>query len=353
MPEPETQSPRVADHWTIWAVRPDTLPVVARSYGELTREGITQAMQDEIVQARRSGGGLSITKGVAVLPLKGLLRAQAPSFLEILFGGGGGLLRFRSQLAEAAESDDVEAIVLDVDSPGGSTDLIPEIAAEIRAVRGSKPIIAVANTFAASAAYWLAAQADELVVTPSGQVGSIGVFAVHDDWSVYNQNLGVQPTYISAGKFKTEGNPDEPLEEEARGAWQLTVDEFYEMFTADVASGRGVPIAKVKSSDFGEGRMVSAKRAVQQGMADRVQTLEVAVAEASNRSSSSARPIRSRSETEPKTSPKANAEDETPAPNEGTSEEEPASTPNSTEPPVDEEAAAQARRAAVDRMYAR
>jgi hypothetical protein len=64
---------------------------------------------------------------------------------------------------------------------------------------------------AASAAYWIAAQADELVVTPSGFVGSIGTYAIHEDWSKFNEDFGVLPTYISAGKYKTEGNPDEPL----------------------------------------------------------------------------------------------------------------------------------------------
>ena len=82
--------------------------------------------------------------------------------------------------------------------------------------RGTKPITAIANTLAASAAYWLATAADELVVTPSAEIGSIGVFAAHRDFSVALHNAGLKTTLISAGKYKVEANPFEPLSAEAR-----------------------------------------------------------------------------------------------------------------------------------------
>jgi hypothetical protein len=98
--------------------------------------------------ARHGGGGY-----VAVIPLTGLITARG-SFLSMLFGGGGGLLDFRDSFREALNSPEVSAIVLDVDSPGGYVDLVPETAEEIYEARGEKPIVAVANTMAASAAYW-------------------------------------------------------------------------------------------------------------------------------------------------------------------------------------------------------
>jgi signal peptide peptidase SppA len=164
-----------------------------------------------------------------------------------------------------------------VDSPGGVTDLVPETAAEIRAARERKPITAVANTMAASAAYWLASQASEVVVTPSGWLGSIGVYMLHVDWSGNNAQIGVKPTYISAGKYKTEGNPEEPLSESAREHMQEDVDRFYSMFLSDVALGRGVDVETVRA-DFGEGRVLLAEPSLQAGMADRVETFEDAVA---------------------------------------------------------------------------
>jgi hypothetical protein len=139
----------------------------------------------------------------------------------------GGLIDFRDAFREALNSPEIQAIVLDVDSPGGYVDLVPETAQEIYDARGEKPIVAVANTTACSAAYWIASQADEVVVTPSGSVGSIGVYMLHEDWSKFNEDFGIDPTYIFAGRYKVDGNPDEPLSDTAREEWQQEVDDLY------------------------------------------------------------------------------------------------------------------------------
>jgi capsid assembly protease len=209
---------------------------------------------------------------VAVIGLHGVLQPQ-PSLLAMLFGGGGsGLMQFRSELRAAANDPKVSAIVMDVNSPGGFVDMIPEIAADIRTVRASKPVVAVANTTAGSAAYWLASQASQFVVSPSGEVGSIGVYQVHEDMSDALEKQGVAVTIVKAGKYKAEGHPFAPLSEEATAAIQGDVNDYYDMFTSDVAKGRGVTQEEVQQG-FGEGRMVLANRAVKQGLADRVEQL--------------------------------------------------------------------------------
>jgi signal peptide peptidase SppA len=257
---------------TPWAILPSTLATIV-DLVQFRAEG-GQLSQDEIQErigagpARRGG----YTAGaVGVLPLYGVIMPRATLMSEI--SGGTSLQSFCTGLRELLANDQVGSLLIDVNSPGGSTDLIAETAAEIRAARGSKPIVAIANTTAASAAYWLASQADELVVTPSGSVGSIGVFGVHEDWSKFEESLGVKTTLISAGKYKTELNPHEPLTAEARQAAQGRVDEFYAMFVADVAKGRGASPDDVRGG-FGEGRMVLAKSAVKAGMADRVATFD-------------------------------------------------------------------------------
>ena len=130
---------------------------------------------------------------------------------------------------------------------------------------------------AASAAYWIATAADEVVVSPSGQVGSIGVFAAHEDISKALEDEGVAVTLVSAGKFKTEGTPFQPLSSDARAKMQQMVDEFYGMFTNAVARNRDVATSTVKNG-FGEGRMVLAQDAVSAGMADGVATLDQTLA---------------------------------------------------------------------------
>jgi capsid assembly protease len=263
----------------IWAIRPELLPRLA------TLHGITLADEEirEMVHVLEEARGLRMTPAgdggnVATIPLKGVLMPQV-SLLAMLFGLGGGLPDFRSGLREAASNPDISHIVLDIDSPGGLVDQIPETALEIRQAAGKKPVTAVANTLAASAAYWLASQANEVVVTPSGEAGSIGVYSVHKDMSGFHENAGVKHTIVSAGKRKTEGNPYEPLSSDAAEGLQESVNDYYSMFTRDVARGRGTTAAIVRDG-FGEGRTLTAKRAVAAGLADRVDTLQSAVARA-------------------------------------------------------------------------
>jgi ClpP class serine protease len=130
---------------------------------------------------------------------------------------------------------------------------------------------------AASAAYWIGTAADELWVAPSGQVGSIGVFAAHEDISEALKMEGITISLVSAGKYKTEGMPYEPLSAEARASMQRMVDDFHTMFVAAVARNRGVATSTVKNG-FGEARMILAQDAVRAGMADGVATLDQTVA---------------------------------------------------------------------------
>jgi signal peptide peptidase SppA len=233
-----------------------------------------------------SGGGdaRSSDGSIAVLRLYGSIVPRMER-LEDVSQTAASLVDFGRAFDAAASNPNVKGIVIDVDSPGGTVDLVPETAARIReAKRADRPIIAVANTLAASAAYWIASAADELVVTPSGEVGSIGVYMMHEDVSEFLRARGVIVTFIAAGPRKVEGNAFEPLSAEARSYLQDQVLEYYEMFTRDVALARGVPQSVVKAdpeeSDrhFGGGRTYIGRRAVELGMADRVATLEETIA---------------------------------------------------------------------------
>ena len=230
-------------------------------------------------EARGRGRGSSTQRvaaggAIAVLSLQGVITPRG-SLLSRLFGfGSGGLEGFRDSFREALADDEVSAIIIDIDSPGGLIDLVPETAAEVRAARGNgKQIVAIANTMAGSAAYWIAAQADEMVVTPSGQVGSIGVYTIHEDVSKLEERIGIKTTVISAGRFKAEGSPWEPLSRGAQQALQSNVDDLYALFVQDVAAGRGVKTAAV-TAGYGEGRMVLAAQALPLKMVDRVETIE-------------------------------------------------------------------------------
>jgi signal peptide peptidase SppA len=268
---PSELSADVTSRRNVWAIQPEALlSLNAANYARLQAEqktaGVSSAFAMASAVPEESGS-------IALINIRGMITPYGSPFLAMLGLGGGGLMGFREAFHEALADDSVDSIVLNINSPGGLVSLVPETATEIREARGTKPIVAVANTLAASAAYYLAAQADEVVVTPSGEVGSIGTLIRHEDISKLLEDEGVKINLIYAGKYKTEGNPFEPLTDEARAAMQAVADEFTSMFVADVAAGRKVT-AKAVADGYGEGRTLLAKQALEAGMADRVATLE-------------------------------------------------------------------------------
>lgn len=256
---------------SIWAILPAKFLAMQEALTYLAAGGefSPEEVRAIVGAAPRSSG--SARGSIAVLPLMGVIARRAGMMGEA--SGGTSIEAFASQFRTLLADQTVGTIVLEVDSPGGVIDGVEEMAAEIYQARSVKPIVAIADTIAASAAYWIASAASELVVTPSGQVGSIGVFTEHVDESGMLEKMGVRPTLISAGKFKTEGNPYEPLSEEGQAAAQERVDEVYGMFVRAVARHRSVGVADVREG-FGEGRMVGAKKALESGMVDRVETMD-------------------------------------------------------------------------------
>ena len=263
-----------------WAIQPEKLEAII-GFLELKSFGVDPAVEivadvtaaGQMMAARAkltatSGGG-----AVAVLPLYGIIGHRANVTQGISGPGGTSTEMFTAQFRMALKDPKVTAIVIDVDSPGGAVGGVPELADEIYSARGQKPIIAVANTLMASAAYWIACAASEIVASPSAMIGSIGVFSAHEDQSKALNSSGVKVTLISAGKYKTEGNQYEPLSEEALGAKQAMVNEFYGSFVRAVAHGRNVKAEDVRNG-YGQGRVLSAKQSVQAGLADRVGTLD-------------------------------------------------------------------------------
>jgi signal peptide peptidase SppA len=251
----------------VWAILPYTLKSMTQALVHGTQGAL---------QVGRAGPRSPLSSGgVAVLPIYGPISHRETLWSAVF--GGTSTQRFSAALQQALGDSSVSAIIIDIDSPGGTVDGIEELSAEIYRARGNKKMVAVANAMAASAAYWIATAADEVVITPSGQVGSLGVFAAHEDISKALEKEGIKVSLIAAGKYKTEGMPYEPLSAEARASMQKMVDSFGDMFVNAVARNRGVGAYAVKNG-FGQGRMVMAQDAVKAGMADRVATLDATLA---------------------------------------------------------------------------
>ena len=229
----------------------------------------------EAAAQRRSSAQAASGRGVAVVPVYGVLshRAYAVQNSSKPLTSTEALA---AQFRAFAQDPEVGTIVMDVDSPGGSVFGVQELGDVLTDIRenSGKKLVAVANNMAASGGYWIASQAHELVITPSGMVGSIGVIVPHQDASAMRDRVGVKTEYITAGKYKAEGYQDGPLTDEHRAHLQSQVDAYYAAFTKAVAKGRNVPVSTARGEAFAEGRMRLAADAVSNGMADRIGTLE-------------------------------------------------------------------------------
>lgn len=182
--------------------------------------------------------------------------------------------------AVAAAMDDasVRGVILDVDSPGGEVGGLFDLVEQIQAARSvsTKPLWAVANESALSAAYAIASTADRLYVTRTGEVGSIGVVAVHIDESGADAKAGLAWTFVFAGDRKVDANAHEPLSERARATIQADVDRLYAEFCALVATNRGLSGEAVRGTNAA---IYRGELAIRAGLADRLGTLDLAIAE--------------------------------------------------------------------------
>jgi capsid assembly protease len=179
-------------------------------------------------------------------------------------------------VAGAMDDPTVRGIILDVDSPGGEVGGLFDLVEQLRTARSArlKPLWAVANESALSAAY--ASATDRLYVTRTGEVGSIGVVAVHIDESGADVKAGFAWTFVFAGERKVDGNAHEPLSDRARVTIQADVDRLYGELCALVAGNRGLSTAAVRATDAA---IYRGEPAVRAGLADRVGTLDLAIAE--------------------------------------------------------------------------
>ena len=265
---------------TPWALMPERLSavtaVIARWSGDsrASEEVMNSVATDRSVrEARRQSSASNSGGGIAVLPFYGIVTQRGNMVDDVSGPGTASTQQFSNMLRAALQDETVSQILIDIDSPGGSVYGVAELADEIVNARSHKPIVAIANSLAASAAYWIGCSASEFYVTPGGEVGSIGVWQAHQDYSKAMDDAGVKTTLISAGKFKVEGNPYAPLDEEAQGFMQSRVDDYYAAFTKAVAKGRGVPISQVRDG-MGQGRVLGADAALASSMVDGITTFE-------------------------------------------------------------------------------
>ena len=215
-------------------------------------------------------------KGVAVIPIVGSMSHRSTG-IEAM-SGMTSYTTLQKQFEAAFNDPNVGSILMDIDSPGGSVAGAFDFRDYLMSKKGTKPVYALARDAMCSAAYLIGSTADKVYATQTARVGSIGVVAMHTDASGKMEKEGLKPTFISAGKFKTAGNPYEKLEGEKLKYLQDSVDESYDMFINAVADARGIDKKVIRDT---EARVYGGKKAVEIGLADGIRTYESVLAEMS------------------------------------------------------------------------
>jgi signal peptide peptidase SppA len=260
----------------IWSIVPERLDAMMERFREikLSPELAAQAAAFRPAQAGNGEKPYVMNGACAVIPVTGPLSKRV-GWLSLFFGGMSYSMivdAYRAALADPA----VQAIVLDIESPGGTVSGTESTAEMIFEARKDKPCVAFANGTMCSAAYWIGSAASKVVAESTAQVGSIGVLMVHYDFSRMDEKWGIKRTYLTAGKFKALGNDAEPLSREARAEYEDQLDQFYQHFVSAVSLYRGKEKQAVLDG-MADGRIFIGKQAVAAGLADRIGNLQTAV----------------------------------------------------------------------------
>jgi len=233
----------------------------------------TGRLEETVVQ---SGGKSFGNDKIAIIEIEGMLaNARAGGFMQ---AQENPVSKFVQQLDAAERDSRVKAVVLRINSPGGTvtaSDTMYERLKRFRA-ESKKPVVACALEVSASGAYYVSCAADQIIAAPTSVVGSIGVIFSTFDASGAMAKLGVKNDAIKSGPYKDIGSPFRPIKEDERQIMQDLVDEYYGRFTHIVTTSRHLTDAdKIKIAT--DGRVFSGEQARELGLVDQTGTLEDAI----------------------------------------------------------------------------
>jgi signal peptide peptidase SppA len=227
-----------------WLIQPEALQSMAASLRGLADRGgflPKQAAESPL---------LTIEDGIGVVAIEGPILRKPDLFARIFFGATSAE-DIGEALREAGERDDIKAVFLNIDSPGGTVAGTPELAAAVKALNGSKPVYAFSSGLMCSAAYWIASQARAIYATPSAQVGSIGVVQAVIDNTAALDKAGLKVEVFSVGKYKAMGAPGTPLTDDQRELIQSNLAEIAaEFHDAVLSRGRAIPAEAMEGQTF-------------------------------------------------------------------------------------------------------
>jgi signal peptide peptidase SppA len=286
------QVPHIEQYFGVWAIYEEVFRGMVDQANRLDlRVHVQQHEGAELQQASANREYGVTTGGVAVLEARGTLMKYTSSM-----SANTSTIALRRQVRQAVRDEDVSAILLRIDSPGGTVYGTYDLVDDIREAAKQKSVYAYIEDLGASAAYAVASVATKIFSNPSALVGSIGTFSVLQDMSGAAAQLGIKVHVIRAGKHKGAGVPGTEVTAEHLADAQRIVDQMNAFFLQTIENGRKIPRAKVES--IADGRVWVAGEAKEMGLIDGVQSLDATLNQLTNLSKQRSRSTMS-SETKP------------------------------------------------------
>ena len=248
---------RLADPW-----------LTSRETYNFVRQTIIEASDTQDLKLEDEQN-MEVGNGLAFVSLKGLM-IKNPTPMERAFLGATCTQAFTTQIEDLIHTEGVQGVMIDMDSGGGSVQGVIEASEAVKKLAEKKPVVAFTDGMMASACYWVASQATDIVASPSARVGSIGVYLPVADHSEQYAKEGIKVDVIrnKDGKHKGAGVEGTSLSDEQRAQMQEEVEEIYKEFKGAVLSNRSV------QEEAMQGQALMAKSAVDKGLVDAVGDFE-------------------------------------------------------------------------------
>ena len=254
----------------LWAIESNAYKAfVAKTFGKISA-------QDEASIAQSQGLPVKVLRNVAIIKIVGVM-LKNPSFIDRLFGATS-TTEIKEAVISATKDQAIDTIILQINSPGGQVAGIMELSDSIAKAKESNNVIAVCDGSCASAAYWVASQANKIYVSGMhDMVGSIGVRMEIIDSSAAYEKAGLKVISITTGKFKAAGVSGLEVTEEQIAEFQKVTDILFDDFVLAVATGRHANIDEVLT--VADGRMFMAKDAADKGLIDGIKVISQVINE--------------------------------------------------------------------------
>lgn len=272
---------------SLWAIHEAELTKIESIYQGFTNDMIAGLERDSklvLDSVELSQTGLSedvtIINNIGILRIEGVITRKA-NILTMIFGGAT-LDTLTEDFKALVANEDIDTIVLDINSPGGPVAGVQDFANLIFDARGQKKIIAISSSIMTSGAVWIGAAAEQVLIS-GGTVttGSIGVLTTHVDTSVLEASAGITVTEITAGKDKRIASTHAPLTDVGRSVLRVQVEKVMDAFVGDIAKFRGVS-EQVARSNMADGKVFIGDDAVKVNLVDDIMTFDLLIETISN-----------------------------------------------------------------------